>query len=69
MTNDVVKLKSSLNDVIQAWAEEHCEDDGCNELNIDWGNETMELMTDAAFNILLAISDHNKYLKENGMLN
>ena len=65
---DIQKLKVSLGDAIQAWANEAPNSDGWNELDMYVGDKLVELMTDSAFNILLAQKDHNDYLAANDLL-
>lgn len=67
MTNGMLKMKTSLCDAINDWynAQAESETDGYNDLDIPIGENCIELMADAAFNILLAQQDQNTYLHNN----
>lgn len=68
-STDVQKLKTSLGDVIYKWMQEEAtESDGWNELDIYVGDRITELMTEVAFNILLAQKDHQTYLENNDLM-
>lgn len=69
MTNELLKLKSSLVDAIQEWGNKNSGTDGWEDLETYLGDSTYELMGETAFNILLAQSDLTKYLKKEDHLN
>lgn len=64
----LVKLKVSLNDVINKWIEDSIPEENWDALDTSLSDYTVELMTDSAFNILLAQSDLIAYLKNDGQL-
>lgn len=70
MTLGMRKMKVSLCEAINAWIGQQVEDetDGWSDLGIPVGDLTAEIMTDAAFNILLAQQNQNSYLFNNDML-
>jgi hypothetical protein len=70
MNNELLKLKSSLCDAIEKWINETAEkkDILWAELDTYIGDNTKELMTDAAFTVLLAQKNLTEYLKANGEL-
>jgi len=64
----LTKLKSSLYVAINKWMEEQIPGDEWGALDTSTSDFCIELMTDSAFNILLAQSDLTAYLKNNGQL-
>lgn len=70
MNNELLKLKSSLCDVIEKWINdsEEKKEELWMELNTCICNETKELMTDAAFTVLLSQKNLTEYLRLNGEL-
>ncbi len=68
MTNKMHRLKSSLHDAINYWAVINQGSEGWRELDTFVSDKVSELMTDAAFAVLLAQSDLTKYYKEQNML-
>lgn len=68
MENDLLKLKTSLCDAINKWADEAADRDEWNALNTYVSHNTSELMADSAFNILLAQKDLSEYLRKEAQL-
>ena len=68
MTNNVQKLKTSLNDAVNEWLNQESESDGFEELKTYVSDNISELMTDAAFCVLLSQSSLSKYYRDYEML-
>lgn len=68
MDNELLKLKTSLNDAINKWVEEQSGNEQWEALGTLLGDFVTELMTDSAFNILLAQKDLNDYLDKEDLL-
>lgn len=69
MNNDLLKLKTSLCDVINQWMNDKAEEDEeWNQLNTHVSDNVSELMADSAFNILLAQSDLSKHLRKEDLI-
>lgn len=69
LSNDLQKLKSSLNDAIENWMLSCAEKDKeWNTLGTSTSDNVCELMTDSAFNILLAQRDLTEYYRNDGQL-
>ena len=69
MSNELQKLKVSLCDTISGWIDKNGESEGFNQLDTFFSDDISELMSDAAFSILLSQSSLTKYYKEQGQLN
>jgi len=63
MEKSVLKLRLSLKEHIEQWMEEVVDSDGWRGLDTYFANETAELMTNAAFTVLLAQSKLSHYLR------
>ena len=63
MNNDLLKLKASLCDAIKAWIDESPNSDEWLALDTSISDNVSELMSDSAFNILLAQKDLSEYLR------
>lgn len=61
LNNNQQKLKTSLADAIEKWMEENEVGD---IMGIYLGDRTTEIMTDSAFNTLLAMKDLTEYCQE-----
>lgn len=59
------KLKATLQEAIEKWINDNCETPEWQRLNALVGNDIEKLMTDAAFAVLMAAVDTNKYIKSN----
>jgi hypothetical protein len=69
MNNDLLKLKTSLCDAINKWMNDQAEvDEEWNQLDTYISDNAAELMTDSAFNILLAQSDLTKHLRKEDII-
>ena len=62
------KLKTRLYDVINKWVESEIPDPDWDALDTWISDYTVEYMTEAAFNVLMAQSDLVAYLKNDGQL-
>jgi hypothetical protein len=58
-TENELKLKLSLIEAIQAWADTQCETN--NWPNVHYGQKTTEFMTEAAFSVLMAVTEAEAY--------
>lgn len=67
-SNDLLKLKSSLCDAIQAWIDKEAGKNVWPAIDTSISDHTAELMADSAFNILLAQKDLTEYYNTNNML-
>lgn len=68
MNNQLLKLKVSLCDAINKWSNEEAakgDDNNWDALDTYIGDSTCELMTEAAFSVLLAQSNLTQYLRDN----
>ena len=63
MNNDLLKLKASLCDAMAKWIEEESSGEEWLQLNTSISENVCELMSDSAFNILLAQKDLSEYLR------
>jgi hypothetical protein len=63
------KLKVSLNETIQYWIDNNADSSEFNALDTSVSDFISELMTDAAFAVLMAQSDLTSYYKREEMLN
>lgn len=68
MNNQVLKLKTSLTDLIDKWIEETDSSEGRESLDTYVSENIAELMADAAFSVLLAQGDLTAYYKKEMML-
>lgn len=68
MTNDLLKLKTSLTDAINEWMDKAATHNEWTALETYVGEGVSELMADSAFNILLAQKDLSKYLKKENII-
>lgn len=64
---DLMNIRTSLNQAMEAWIEANAENDEWNSLNTFIGDATGPLMAEAAFNILLAQKSLSEYLRANGI--
>lgn len=67
LSKDLQQLKVSLNAVIDKWVSQVSETKGWSELGYV-GDYSTELITNAAFNVLLTIQDTNAYFETNHLL-
>lgn len=67
LSKNLQELKVSLNEAIGEWMESNSSEDGWEELGYI-GDYASELMTDAAFAVLIAGKDVNDYLEKEGHL-
>lgn len=62
------RLLSSLTDVINGWVNEECDADDWNNVVEYLGNDTSSFMADAAFAVLLATAESQRYAVKQGYL-
>lgn len=64
MDNNLLKLKTNLTDALEKWMQEKALESQWISINTYICDETAQLMSDAAFNILLAQKGLSEYLRK-----
>ena len=59
------KLKASLYMAIDKWIEDECESEEWERMDVYWGEETTNLITEIVFSIILACAESQQYRDEN----